>query len=1683
MKKYLSLLVALFWAFSVNAATTVYFINSDGWTTVNAYVWGDNAKVSWPGEAMTKTAQQINGFDVYSYDVDETTYPNIIFTNRTDGSDQTSDLKVADGVYYYWKDKKWYASADAVPALEEAPQPMNTGYWNFDQSDLMNLGSINGNVIVRGITLVGGDKKMKVESVGPATLGDSTYTYMLNFDGTSREGYREVIIPTKKNTKIELWVYKKTNSERTFSLQKDAFGGETLADLKCSVKEKIVDHLEYNHIGEDANIWLSVNSSNCYLCAVKLTPYVNTNATGIFLTGAFNEWNTEALEFNKLADDNTKASATLTLAKATEYEFKIVDNGTWLGNNGTITADITGWVFSSSEGNCKLQTAAAGDYLFTLDLSTKALSVTYPAGKNYWIKHPWGGGNWEWQAMELQADYTHTYTGLWGDNGVNIADNANGSNDSWIEKKKITNYENATKGDTVTFVYDADANTVTLTNIKTPVVDTTTVVTDVFTVAGSSAALFGTTWDAANTDNDMSQMTVEGTTGYVLIKQNVELKAKDTIQWKVVKNHSWDVNYGDPQNNNNNYQYIITKDGKYNAAFVFMEIAGYGHMAEATFEPVDPTATVYYVAGNKELTGYDWKPDSLAMSSGAIIIKDVPAGTHAFKITDGQWNTDTETGHEFTTLSDECPTTGLTHDTDGNITFTTDKVQDITIVIAEGEICVLVDAVVVTPVDTNTYYIVGELVPWGWDNEGTADETPMTLKSEGVYEFVVDTFAAEAKTYQYKLRANKTWTDSYQLPANGNAEYAFNEAGNYRLVFTADVNNHTLNLEATKLGGEPTVVEYYIKHPWGTGTDEAWEWKKMNLEATAVIYTAEGLWGGRGANINTTESDAGAAWFPVENIKGYDAAAIGDTVVFTFNPADTTLSVTVTGKAPVVVADRYIKHPWAGGEWTWKKMNFEETALVYTIEGIWGGYGANINTEMVDSAALWFAADEISGAGNVNVGDTVVFSYNLATTSLSVTIIGKVPEVYTVVGTAVNGDNWNPNNTENDMTLNADGLYVLVVKEKTLEEGIGQFKIIKNRSWEKADEIYPNLEGNGNATFDVTETAVYTITYTYNPAETDPTKMVTVTLLKTGEAQPITHVYSLVGTAFDWGWELGNAPEMTKLNDSIYTYQIDSFAVATAPDTIYYKLTADHQWGVYELPASGDYYYVFNQIGSYQLNFTANIASHYVVLEATQLNTDTTIVENKYYIAGSMNSWTVNGTELVNGEVVLTLAAGKHQFKVTDGTWNNTWGYDQVDQECSTATVTRGTGSDDNNIIIELSKEQEVTISFNSATRKVCVKAETGEAPKVYYVAGDEGLMGAGHGWWKDYADRALVNGTIIIKDVPAGAHAFKITDGNWNSDTETGHEFTALDTECSSQGVTGGNGNNIEFTTYKVQDVTIAMDLTTFAICVTADCEKPAEFEDTYVIAGDEKLLGVSWSGTAEQNKMTVKDGVATLVIDTVTLAAGNYEFKVVKNGGQWIPDGTGNNSVLSINEAGDYKVTFTYVIGEPAASAVAEKLGEPVVVDVDYYLFGYINGANYGCEDDYQNMGDYKFVDGKLSATFTQTSYVAVKTTDNAAWYMTKGYPGDDATSAVLYNTTLLGEDANKLPVPANVTVNFTLVVNEDATLTLSYIADGTGSGLENVEALLDVNAPMYNVLGQKVSPLYKGIVIQNGQKFMLR
>ena len=106
------------------------------------------------------------------------------------------------------------------------------------------------------------------------------------------------------------------------------------------------------------------------------------------------------------------------------------------------------------------------------------------------------------------------------------------------------------------------------------------------------------------------------------------------------------------------------------------------------------------------------------------------------------------------------------------------------------------------------------------------------------------------------------------------------------------------------------------------------------------------------------------------------------------------------------------------------------------------------------------------------------------------------------------------------------------------------------------------------------------------------------------------------------------------------------------------------------------------------------------------------------------------------------------------------------------------------------------------------------------------------------------------------------------------------------------------------------------------------------------------------------------------------------------------------------------------------------------DYYLYGQINGATYGWGTDAGNAGGYLFTEGKLVTTFTSDSYVAVKAGDNSKWFAAATNPGTDVTSVTMAPVTA-PNGTGLLYVPGNREITFTLTVEADGSVTLSYVA----------------------------------------------
>ena len=141
-----------------------------------------------------------------------------------------------------------------------------------------------------------------------------------------------------------------------------------------------------------------VRTYTCSACSDKYTESIS--ATGhsysggkcgncgdtrpVQIAGSFNGWATQNLTYS-----SSGYTFSVTLS-AGDYEFKVVKDSVWLGNNGTIEDTTTatssvGWEFVDGYNNCVLK-ATGGTYNFTFKYDTNMLIITFNHTHDYNIK-------------------------------------------------------------------------------------------------------------------------------------------------------------------------------------------------------------------------------------------------------------------------------------------------------------------------------------------------------------------------------------------------------------------------------------------------------------------------------------------------------------------------------------------------------------------------------------------------------------------------------------------------------------------------------------------------------------------------------------------------------------------------------------------------------------------------------------------------------------------------------------------------------------------------------------------------------------------------------------------------------------------------------------------------------------------------------------------------------------------------------------------------------------------------------------------------------------------------------------------------------------------------------------------------------------------------------------------------
>ena len=168
----------------------------------------------------------------------------------------------------------------------------------------------------------------------------------------------------------------------------------------------------------------------------------------------------------------------------------------------------------------------------------------------------------------------------------------------------------------------------------------------------------------------------------------------------------------------------------------------------------------------------------------------------------------------------------------------------------------------------------------------------------------------------------------------------------------------------------------------------------------------------------------------------------------------------------------------------------------------------------------------------------------------------------------------------------------------------------------------------------------------------------------------------------DWPGNSATLESKTKGGKNVYSYTFES----TAADRIIFNNGGNgKQTDDLTVNTSKPYYY----------SSTWNATITYDA-SATYCMAGTASVSGTDWCCGQ--EWTPSGCELTDGSISFSaLPAGEYKFKITNGTWDSSWGYSALTSKTGCTEDTNG------NVVITLSKTSDVKIAFNSSTKKITV--------------------------------------------------------------------------------------------------------------------------------------------------------------------------------------------------------------------------------------------------------------------------------------------------------------------------------------------------------------------------------------------
>ena len=248
----------------------------------------------------------------------------------------------------------------------------------------------DGNVVVSGETVVTGE--MTVTMHYTATVNKYTITWIVNGVSTPEE-YEYGATPSFNGSTDKAAVGCTTYTFAGWDKDLTTVTGDmTYTATYTEGKSHVGGTKVENKVDATCGAGGYTGDTYCANCGDLLQSGTATSATGahnhvngkctvcgdtlvVTLNGGFNDWDGYSMTWT----EGGNYTYTMHLDAGT-YKFKIIDNGTWMGNDGTIvdtttTTSSVGWEMTTTGGDCKLQ-ASGGTYTFSYNIETNMLIVT-----------------------------------------------------------------------------------------------------------------------------------------------------------------------------------------------------------------------------------------------------------------------------------------------------------------------------------------------------------------------------------------------------------------------------------------------------------------------------------------------------------------------------------------------------------------------------------------------------------------------------------------------------------------------------------------------------------------------------------------------------------------------------------------------------------------------------------------------------------------------------------------------------------------------------------------------------------------------------------------------------------------------------------------------------------------------------------------------------------------------------------------------------------------------------------------------------------------------------------------------------------------------------------------------------------------------------------------------------------